>query len=63
MLLTETEKESRADMARIIRQIESEAREEGNRRARELIADAIQRVASEKVAEVTTLWLNCPTRK
>ncbi|MDY6867019.1 MAG: Rnase Y domain-containing protein, partial [Chloroflexota bacterium] len=48
VLLAETEKEARADMARIIRQIEGEAREKGNIRARELIADAIQRVASEK---------------
>ena len=37
VLLAETEKESRADMARIIRQIETEAREKGNSRARELI--------------------------
>jgi len=63
VLLEETEKESRADMARIIRQIESEAREKGNVRARELIADAIQRVASEKVAEVTTSVVNLPNEE
>lgn len=63
VLLAETEKESRADMARIIRQIESEAREEGNARARDLIADAIQRVASEKVAEVTTSVVNLPNEE
>ena len=63
VLLEETEKESRADMARIIRQIESEAREKGNERARELIADAIQRVASEKVAEVTTSIVNLPNEE
>lgn len=63
ILLEETEKESRADMARIIRQIESEAREKGNMRARELIADAIQRVASEKVAEVTTSVVNLPNEE
>src|SRR5258707_6099271 len=34
------EKEARADMARIYRQIEAEAREEGEKRARKLIADA-----------------------
>ncbi|MFN8462420.1 MAG: Rnase Y domain-containing protein [Anaerolineales bacterium] len=38
-------------MARIIRQIEAEAREEGEKRARKLIVDAIQRVASEHVAK------------
>lgn len=63
VLLAETEKEARADMARIIRQIESEAREKGNTRARELIADAIQRVASEKVAEVTTSVVNLPNEE
>jgi len=63
VLLAETEKEARADMARIIRQIESEAREKGNARARELIADAIQRVASEKVAEVTTSLVNLPNEE
>jgi len=63
VLLAETEKESRADMARIIRQIESEAREKGNDRARDLIADAIQRVASEKVAEVTTSLVELPNEE
>ncbi len=63
VLLAETEKEARGDMARIIRQIESEAREKGNARARELIADAIQRVASEKVAEVTTSIVNLPNEE
>ncbi len=63
VLLVETEKEARADMARIIRQIEGEAREKGNARARELIADAIQRVASEKVAEVTTSVVNLPNEE
>lgn len=62
-LLAETEKDARTDMARIIRQIESEAREKGNARARELIADAIQRVASEKVAEVTTSVVNLPNEE
>lgn len=53
VLLAEVERDSRADMVRVIRQIEEEAQAEGDRRARELIADAIQRVASEHVAEIT----------
>lgn len=61
ILLAEVEKESRGDMARIIRQVEAEAREEGDRRARELIADAIQRVASESVSEVTTSLVPLPS--
>ncbi len=60
VLLSEVEKDARNDMARIIRQIEAEAREEGDRRARKLIADAIQRVASDHVAEVTTSVVPLP---
>jgi ribonucrease Y len=62
-LLTAVEKESRADMARIYRQIEAEAREEGEKRARKLIADAIQRVASEHVAEVTSSVVPLPNEE
>jgi ribonuclease Y len=61
ILLTEVEKEARGDMARIIRQIEAEAREDGERRARTLIASAIQRVASEHVAEVSTSFVPLPS--
>ena len=57
------EKEARGDMARIIRQIEAEAREEGEKRARKLIADAIQRVASEHVAEVTRAVVLLPSEE
>lgn len=60
-LMREAEKEARADMARIIRQIDAEAREEGERRARKIIASAIQRVASEHVAEVTTSSVPLPS--
>ncbi|HEX2979403.1 MAG TPA: ribonuclease Y [Anaerolineaceae bacterium] len=63
VLLGEVEKEARADMARIIRQIESEARQQGETRARELIADAIQRVASDHVAEVTTSVVPLPNEE
>jgi ribonuclease Y len=62
-LLAAVEKEARGDMARIIRQIEAEAREEGEKRARKLIADAIQRVASEHVAEVTRAVVTLPNEE
>ena len=62
-LFAAVEKEARGDMARIIRQIEAEAREEGERRARKLIADAIQRVASEHVAEVTRAVVTLPSEE
>ncbi|NQU29141.1 MAG: ribonuclease Y [Anaerolineae bacterium] len=60
ILLVEVEKEAHGDMARIIRQIEAEAREDGEKRARKLVADAIQRVASEHVAEVTSKIVPIP---
>jgi ribonuclease Y len=62
-LFAAVEKEARADMARIYRQIEAEAREEGEKRARKLIADAIQRVASEHVAEVTSAVVPLPNEE
>jgi len=60
-LLAEVEQEARADMARIIRAIETEAKEEGEKRARKLIALAIQRVASEHVSEITTSVVPLPS--
>ena len=62
-LFAAVEKEARGDMARIIRQVETEAREEGEKRARKLIADAIQRVASEHVAEVTRAVVTLPSEE
>jgi len=62
-LFAAVEKEARADMARIYRQIEAEAREEGEKRARRLIADAIQRVASEHVSEVTSSVVPLPNEE
>lgn len=61
ILLADVEKDARMDMARIIRQVEMEAREEGENRARKLIASAIQRVASEHVVEVTTSVVPIPS--
>jgi len=63
ILLNEVEKEARSDMARITRQIESEAKEDGERRARKLIADAIQRVASDSVAEVASSIVPLPNEE
>lgn len=60
LLLEEVEKDSRNDMARIVRQIETEAKEEGEKKARKLIALAIQRVASEHVSEITTSVVALP---
>jgi ribonucrease Y len=61
LLLAEVEKDARQDMARIIRQVEAEAREEGEKRGRKIIADAIQRIASDSVTEITTSVVSLPS--
>ena len=53
LLLERVEDEARQDMARVIREIEAQAVEEGERKAREIITLAIQRMASDQVAETT----------
>ena len=56
-IMQDVEKASRDDMARVIRRIEEEAKEEGEDRARKLLVVAMQRIASEQVSEhsITTL--------
>ena len=60
-LLDAVEADARQDMARIMREVEAEAREMGERKARELIALAIQRVASEHVSEITISVVPLPS--
>jgi ribonuclease Y len=60
-LMQTVEKESRQDMARVIRQVESEAKEEADGRARKIITYAIQRMASEQVAELTVSTIPLPS--
>jgi len=61
LLLDRVEQEARNDMSRIVREIEDEAREQGERKARKIIADAIQRVASDHVEEVTSSTVALPS--
>ncbi len=60
VLLDDVEKESRQDMARIMREVEDEAREMAEVKARKLVAMAIQRVASDQVAEITVSVVPLP---
>ncbi len=62
-LLADVEKEARADMARVMREIEDEAKENANRKARELVALAIQRIASDQVAEITVSVVPLPNEE
>jgi len=61
LLLERVEQEARNDMSRIVREIEAEAKEQGERKARKLIADAIQRVASDHVESVTSSTVPLPS--
>ena len=63
VVLADAEKEARNEITRIIRQVEGEARAEGDKRAREIIADAIQRVASDHVAEISTSIVVLPNEE
>ncbi len=62
-LLEDVEKEARQDMARTMREIEDEAKETANQKARELIAMAIQRIASDQVAEITVSTVALPNEE
>jgi ribonuclease Y len=59
-LLKDVEKEARQDMARLMREIEERAKETAEERARELVALAIQRIASDQVAEITVSVVELP---
>jgi ribonuclease Y len=60
LLLQAVQEETRQDMARVIRQVEAETREEADSRAREIITTAIQRVAADQVAEMTVSTVPLP---
>ncbi|OFX26868.1 MAG: ribonuclease Y [Armatimonadetes bacterium RBG_16_67_12] len=62
-LLAKVEAEARNDVAQLIRRIEAEARDEGDRKAREILALAIQRCASEHTAEVTVSVVPLPNEE
>lgn len=62
-LLSAVEDSARQDMARIIREIEQEAKEEGERRARKILTVAIQRMAGEQVAELTVASVDLPSEE
>lgn len=61
LLLKAVEGESRQDMARVMREVEQEARETADRQARKIISEAIQRYASDEVAEITVSSVDLPS--
>ena len=60
ILLSELEKDIRHDAAIMIRNIESEAKEEADKKAKYIITGAIQRCAADHVAESTVSVVSLP---
>ena len=60
-LLAQSEELIRHDLARRVRQLDEEAQGEAKRRARNLVADALQRVAASHAAETTSSLIELPS--
>jgi ribonucrease Y len=60
-ILTESQDEVRHELAGRVRQMEEEAQSEAKRRARNLVADALQRVAASAAAETTVTIVALPS--
>jgi ribonucrease Y len=60
-VLERSEELVRHDLARMVRQLEEEARGDAKRRARNLVADALQRVAASHAAETTVSIVELPS--
>ena len=60
-LLEQSEELVRHDLARRVRQLDEEAQSEAKRRARNLVADALQRVAASHAAETTSSLIELPS--
>lgn len=60
LLLSNVEKEIKHESAMLIKDVETRAKEEADKRAREIIACAIQRCAADHVAETTVSVVTLP---
>ena len=60
-LLTRSEELVRHEMARMVRQVEEEAQADAKQRARNLVSDALQRVAASHAAETTVSLVQLPS--
>ena len=60
ILLSNVEKEVRHDASLMIKDIESKAKEEADKKAKEIVVGAIQRCAADQVAESTVSVVNLP---
>ena len=55
--------DARKDAGNIVRDIENEAREEGEKRARDIVTLAIQKCATDNTADVTVTTVSLPTEE
>jgi ribonucrease Y len=60
-LMSGVEATARRDAALLVRTIENEARTEGTNRAREIVSEAVQRVASEQTSETVVSVMHLPS--
>lgn len=60
LILSTVERESRHDAAVLMKEIEQEARLDAEKKARDIIATAIQRCAADHAAEITVSVVNLP---
>ncbi|MGL5316450.1 MAG: ribonuclease Y [Peptostreptococcaceae bacterium] len=60
IILTNAEREVRREMSIMIKEIESQAKEESEKKSREIIGYAIQKCAADHVAETTVTVVNLP---
>lgn len=61
LLLEKVEQETRRDMAVYVREIEAKAKDEADRKSREIISNAIQKYAADHVAENTVSVVALPS--
>lgn len=60
IILTNAEREVRREMSIMIKEIESQAKDEADKKSREIIGYAIQKCAADHVAETTVTVVNLP---
>src|SRR5204862_6897235 len=63
ILMAQVEQDLRNEVARKVREAELSARDESERRAREIVTESIQRIAADQTAEVSVSVLPLPTDK
>ena len=63
IILTNVEQEVRHETAQMIKEIEQQAKEEADKKARDIISLAIQRCAADHVAETTVSVVSLAERR